>query len=71
MRLILIALNTALALGLGLGFRIAEVDLTVLDATGLAIVATMIVLLVGRAARNLRELGRREPAASRRNASGG
>jgi archaetidylinositol phosphate synthase len=71
MRLILIALNTALALGLGLDFRIAEVDLTVLDAIGLAIAATMIVLLVGRAARNLRELGRREPAASRRNAPGG
>src|SRR5687767_2555777 len=70
MRLILIALNTALALGLGLDFRIAEIDLTVLDAVGLAIAAAMIVLLVGRATRNLRELGRREPAASRRSASG-
>ncbi len=66
MRLILIALNTALALGLGLDFQIGDLDLTVLDAIGLAIAATMIVLLFGRAARNLNELAKREPAASRR-----
>jgi phosphatidylglycerophosphate synthase len=69
MRLILIALNTALAAGLGLDFQITEVVLTVLDVIGLAIVAAMVVLLVGRAARNLRELGRREPAAPRRDVS--
>jgi archaetidylinositol phosphate synthase len=66
MRLILIALNTALALGLGLDFTVVEVNLTVLDVIGLAIAAVMIVLLMGRAIRNLRELAKAEPAASRR-----
>jgi len=66
MRAVLIALNTALALGWGLDFAVAEVDLTVLDLIGLAIAAGMIVLLVGRALRNLRELARTEPAAPRR-----
>lgn len=65
-RLILIALNTALALQLGLDFRLAGLDLTVFDLVGLAIAAVMIVLLVGRSARNLRELASREPAAPRR-----
>jgi archaetidylinositol phosphate synthase len=65
-RAILIALNTGLALGLGLDFNIAEVDLTVLDVIGLGIAGVMIVLLVGRATRNLRELSGREPAAPRR-----
>lgn len=64
-RLILIALNTALALDLGLDFRLVGLDLTVLDLVGLAIAGVMIVLLVGRSARNLRELARREPAAPR------
>jgi phosphatidylglycerophosphate synthase len=66
MRLILIALNTALVIGGGLDFTIAEVDLTVLDVTGLVIAAGMIVLLAGRALRNLRELATAEPAAPRR-----
>jgi archaetidylinositol phosphate synthase len=66
MRLILIALNTALALGGGLDFTLASVDLTVLDVIGLSIAGVMIVLLVGRAIRNLRELAEAEPAASRR-----
>jgi archaetidylinositol phosphate synthase len=65
-RLVLIALNTAVALGLGLDFTIADVDLTVFDLIGLAIASTMIVLLVGRAWRNLRELARKEPGAPRR-----
>ena len=65
-RLILIALNTAVALGAGLDFVLADLELTVFDVIGLAIAATMIVLLIGRAARNLRELARREPAAPRR-----
>jgi phosphatidylglycerophosphate synthase len=65
-RVILIALNTALALGAGLDFNLAHVHMTVFDVVGLAIAATMATLLVGRAARNLRELSRREPAASRR-----
>ena len=66
-RLILILLNTLLALDLvGLDFDVAGLDLTVFDLVGLAIAATMIVLLVGRSIRNLRELAEREPAASRR-----
>lgn len=65
-RLILILLNTALALELGLDFTLVGLDLTVFDIVGLAIAGTMIVLLLGRSFRNLRELARREPAASRR-----
>ena len=65
-RLILIALNTAVALGAGLDFVIADLQLTVFDIIGLGIAGTMIVLLLGRALRNLRELARKEPAAPRR-----
>ena len=65
-RLILIALNTVVALGAGLDFVVADLQLTVFDVIGLAIAATMIALLLGRAARNLRELARKEPAAPRR-----
>jgi archaetidylinositol phosphate synthase len=65
-RIVLIALNTALALGLGLDFHLADVDLTVFDVIGLGIAAVMIVLLIGRAAHNLRLLARDEPAAPRR-----
>jgi phosphatidylglycerophosphate synthase len=65
-RLILIALNTVVALGAGLDFSVAELDLTVFDLIGLAIAGTMIVLLLARAARNLRALARKEPSAPRR-----
>ncbi len=65
-RLILIALNTVVALGAGLDFVIADLELTLFDVIGLAIAATMIALLLGRAVRNLRELARKEPAARRR-----
>jgi archaetidylinositol phosphate synthase len=65
-RVVLIALNTALALHAGLGFHIGHLHMTVFDVIGLAIVAGMLVLFVGRAGRNLRALARREPAASRR-----
>ena len=65
-RLILILLNTALALGLGLDFRIAELEMTVFDVIGLGIAGVMIALLTTRALKNLRELAREEPAASRR-----
>ncbi len=61
-RLVLVALNTAIALGLGLGFSVGELGLTVLDLIGLAIAGTMIVALVARAARNLRRLAELEPA---------
>jgi phosphatidylglycerophosphate synthase len=65
LRLILIALNTALALHLGLNFSIGHLNMTVFDLVGLGLAATMIFLLVGRLVRNLRELGRREPGAKR------
>jgi archaetidylinositol phosphate synthase len=65
MRLILVALNTALFFGNGLGFRIAHVHLTPLDIVGIAVIAVMAALLVGRAGKNLRELAKREPAAAR------
>lgn len=65
-RVILIALNTLLVLGAGLDFDLVDLHMTVFDLVGLAIAATMIALLLGRAVRNLRELAREEPAAPRR-----
>ncbi len=65
-RLILITLNTIVALGAGLDFVVVDLQLTVFDLIGLAIAGAMIVLLVGRAVKNLRELARKEPAATRR-----
>lgn len=65
-RIVLIGLNTALALGVGLDFTIVGLELTVFDLIGLGIAAGMIAMLVGRAARNLRELAGDEPAAPRR-----
>jgi phosphatidylglycerophosphate synthase len=69
-RLILIVLNTVLALGWGLDFRLVELDMTILDVVGLGIAGVMIVLLVTRAFKNLRELAREEPAASRQGRTG-
>jgi archaetidylinositol phosphate synthase len=65
-RLILIAINTAVALGWGLSFHVFDLRLTALDVVGLAAVAGMLGLLAIRAFRNLRELAKREPPASRR-----
>jgi phosphatidylglycerophosphate synthase len=65
-RAVLIVLNTALALNLGLDFRILELNMTVFDVIGLGIAAVMLVLLTGRAFQNLRELAKQEPAAPRR-----
>jgi archaetidylinositol phosphate synthase len=64
-RVVLIALNTALVLGAGLDFTLVDLHMTVFDVVGLAIAGTMIVLLLGRAIKNLRELAHQEPAASR------
>jgi phosphatidylglycerophosphate synthase len=64
-RLILIALNTVVALGAGLDFVVADLQLTVFDLIGLAIAGGMILLLLGRGAQNLRALAREEPAAPR------
>jgi phosphatidylglycerophosphate synthase len=57
-RLMLIALNTALALGVGTEI----LGLSLLDAAGIGIAAAMIVALIGRAGRNLRRLAELEPA---------
>ena len=65
-RIVLIALNTLLVLGAGLDFGVGDLDLTVFDVIGLGIAAGMIAMLAGRSARNLRELAKAEPAASRR-----
>lgn len=60
-RLALVALNTALALGAGLGFTVGGLGLGALDVAGLAVVAAMLVALLGRAAANLRRLAQAEP----------
>ncbi|MGH2957737.1 MAG: CDP-alcohol phosphatidyltransferase family protein [Solirubrobacterales bacterium] len=65
-RAVLILLNTALALELGLDFTILELKMTVFDVIGLAIVAVMLALLAARVFGNLRELAKQEPAAPRR-----
>lgn len=65
-RVILIALNTALALGFGLSVDVLGTTFTALDLAGIGIAAGMLVLLVGRARRNLKELALEEPSASRR-----
>jgi phosphatidylglycerophosphate synthase len=64
-RLALIALNTALALGAGLGFSAGGLGLSALDLGGLAIVAVMAAALAARAGRNLRALALAEPPAAR------
>ena len=61
-RLGLILLNVGLAVGLVPSFAVAGVGLGVLDLAGVALVVLMLAGLVVRAARNLRELARLEPA---------
>jgi phosphatidylglycerophosphate synthase len=65
-RVVLILINTAMALGLGLDFSALKLDLTVFDVIGLGIVAVMLSLLMVRVFGNLRELAREEPSAPRR-----
>jgi archaetidylinositol phosphate synthase len=65
-RAVLILLNTALALDLGLDFHLVKLDVTVLDVIGLGIVAVMLTLLTVRVFGNLRELAEEEPSAPRR-----
>jgi phosphatidylglycerophosphate synthase len=64
-RAVLIGLNTALALDLGLDFHLVKLHVTVLDVIGLGIVAVMLALLTVRAVGNLRELAKEEPSAPR------
>jgi phosphatidylglycerophosphate synthase len=61
-RLLLIALNTALALGLTPHVVVLGVGLGLLDLVGIALVAAMVVAVTVRAARNLRTLAALEPA---------
>jgi archaetidylinositol phosphate synthase len=65
LRIVLFALNAALALHLGLDFNLVDLNMTIFDVVGLGVAATMVLLLGGRAFRNLRELAREEPAAPR------
>jgi archaetidylinositol phosphate synthase len=64
-RIVLIGLNVALALGAGLGFHVAGIGMTIFDVVGLSVAALMCVLMGGRAVSNLRRLSRDEPAAAR------
>jgi archaetidylinositol phosphate synthase len=68
-RLALIAVNTALALGVPLGFELAGLGVTALDAVVLAAAAAMAAGLAVRAAGTLRVLAAREPAGRRACAS--
>jgi phosphatidylglycerophosphate synthase len=65
-RIGLIALNTALALGLDLQVRIAGLGITALDVAGIGLAAGMLIVLAVRARSNLRELAIAEPGAARR-----
>jgi archaetidylinositol phosphate synthase len=61
-RILLIGLNSLVALGVGLGFHVGGLGLTVLDLIGLGIAGLMVATLVGRAGHNLRRLAELEPA---------
>ena len=61
-RLVLIGLNTLIALGVGMGFSVGDLGLTALDLVGLAVAGVMIAAVAGRAAKNLRRLAELEPA---------
>jgi phosphatidylglycerophosphate synthase len=61
-RVLLVALNAALALGLTPHVAAFGAVLGLLDFAGLAVLGLMVVALALRAGRNLRELARREPA---------
>ncbi len=65
-RVVLLALNL-LALAVGpLGFRLAGIGVTLFDVLGVLLGLGMLALLMTRALRNLRTLGRQEPPATPR-----
>jgi archaetidylinositol phosphate synthase len=64
-RIGLIALNTALALGLDLRMTVGGLGITVLDVAGIALAVGMLAVLAVRARGNLRELAIVEPGAKR------
>jgi phosphatidylglycerophosphate synthase len=61
-RLGLVAINTALALGVPLGFELGGLGLTALDVIVLGVASVMAIGLGVRAAATLRTLAEREPA---------
>ena len=63
-RIGLIVLNTLMALGVPLAFTVEGFGMTVLDLIGLGASGVMIAALTVRAARNLKTLAEREPAAA-------
>ena len=65
-RVLLIVLNTAIAVFGPLQFRVMEVPFTPYDVLGLLGVVSMVALLLSRASRNLRALAALEPAGRRR-----
>jgi hypothetical protein len=65
-RIGLIALNTALALGVNLHVTVAGLGVTALDVAAVGVAGAMLTGLVLRAHRNLHELAIAEPGASRR-----
>ena len=64
-RILLIALNTALALGLNLHMSVAGLGIGVLDVVGIGLAAGMLGALVVRARGNLRALAEARAGASR------
>jgi phosphatidylglycerophosphate synthase len=64
-RLLLVAINTAIALGVAPRLGVGGTVLGPLDLAGAAVIALMSVALAARGARNLRRLARLEPAAPR------
>jgi hypothetical protein len=50
--------------GVGLGFHVAGLGVTVLDLIGLGAAAGALIALMVRAARNLRALAEREPSSA-------
>jgi archaetidylinositol phosphate synthase len=63
-RLLLVAFNAVLALGLIPAVDVLGLGVTVLDVARLGLAGVMLVALGARALRNLRELARLEPAAA-------
>jgi archaetidylinositol phosphate synthase len=64
-RILLIALNSALALGLNMQLTIAGLGVTILDVVGVALAVGMLGALAVRARGNLQALAQLEPGASR------
>lgn len=65
-RVVLFAVNAALALGFGLDFAVGDLGLTIFDVIGMGAAALMLLALAVRAIGNLRELARQEPSGRKR-----